>query len=144
LYELELTGPTSGESEADLGTVFVRYRNTETGQIEEISRPLAHSLVRRRSVEDDPRFFLAAGAARLAEWLRQSEHAQQTSLTDVQRLLDHVSAALPLDRQVQDLAALAHQAEGLPRRMPGRAAPLGGEGSPSGWGQAATEPPAPP
>jgi Ca-activated chloride channel family protein len=66
LYELELTGPTSGESEADLGTVFVRYRNTETGQIEEISRPLAHSLVRRRSVEDDPRFFLAAGAARLA------------------------------------------------------------------------------
>ena len=144
LYELELTGPTSGESEADLGTVFVRYRNTETGQIEEISRPLAPSLVRRRSVEDDPRFFLAAGAARLAEWLRQSEHAQQTSLTDVQRLLDHVSAALPLDRQVQDLAALAHQAEGLPRRMPGRAAPLGGEGSPSGWGQAATEPPSQP
>jgi Ca-activated chloride channel family protein len=115
LYELELTGPPSVESEADLGTVFVRYRNTDTGQIEEISRPLANSLIRRRSVEDDPRFFLAAGAARFAEWLRQSEHARQTSLSDVQRLLDRVSAALPLDRQVRDLAALAHQAEGLPR-----------------------------
>jgi Ca-activated chloride channel family protein len=115
LYELELTGTQSGESEADLGTVFVRYRNTETGQIEEISRPLANSLIRRRSVEDDPRFFLAAGAARFAEWLRQSEHARQTSLSDVQRLLDRVSAALPLDRQVRDLATLAHQAEGLPR-----------------------------
>ncbi len=110
--------------EADLGTVFVRYRNTETGQIEEISRPLANSLVRRRSVENDPRFFLAAGAARFAEWLRQSEHARQTSLTDVQRLLDRVSAALPLDRQVQDLALLAHQGEGLPR------APEAPEGKP--------------
>jgi len=128
LYELELTGsrvegvPPSNRGQdardtdaADLGTVFVRYRNTDTGQIEEISRPLADSLIRRRSVEDDPRFFLAAGAAWFAEWLRQSEHAQQTSLADVQRLLDQVSAALPLDRQVQDLAALAHQAEGLPR-----------------------------
>jgi Ca-activated chloride channel family protein len=115
LYELELTGSPSVENEADLGTAFVRYRNTDTGQIEEISRPLANSLIRRRSVEDDPRFFLAAGAARFAEWLRQSEHARQTSLADVQRLLDQVSAALPLDRQVRDLAALAHQAEGLPR-----------------------------
>jgi Ca-activated chloride channel family protein len=101
--------------EADLGTVLVRYRNVETGQMEEISRPLSDSLVRRRSVEEDPRFFLAAGAARLAEWLRQSEHAQHTALADVQRLLDQVSAALPLDRDVQNLAALAHQAEGLPR-----------------------------
>jgi hypothetical protein len=93
--------------------VFVRYPQYGDGQIERSSRPLA-LLIRRRSVEDDPRFFLAAGAARFAEWLRQSEHAQQTSLADVQRLLDRVSADLPLDRQVQDLATLAHQAEGLP------------------------------
>ncbi len=137
LYELELTGSrVEGVSpsnrgqdardtdEADLGTVLVRYRNMETGQIEEISRPLANSLIRRRSVEEDPRFFLAAGAARFAEWLRQSEHAQQTSLADVQRLLDRVSADLPLDRQVQGLALLAHQAEGLPR------APEAPEGKP--------------
>jgi Ca-activated chloride channel family protein len=115
LYELELVAPSSGEGDADLGTVFVRYRNAETGQMEEASRPLAASLVRRRSVKEDPRFFLATGAARFAEWLRQSEHAQHTALPDVQRLLDQVSAALPLDRDVQDLAALTHQAEGLPR-----------------------------
>ncbi len=128
LYELELTAsrgegvPPSNRGQdardtddADLGTVFVRYRNVENGQMEETSRPLADSMVRRRSVEEAPRFFLAAGAARFAEWLRQSEHAQNTALPDVQRLLDQVSAALPLDRDVQDLAALAHQAEGLPR-----------------------------
>jgi Ca-activated chloride channel family protein len=118
LYELELTAPTSADGDNSLGTVFVRYRQAETGQIEEISRPLAGSLIRRRSVEQDPRFFLAAGAARFAEWLRQSEHAQHTALADVQRLLDNVSAALPLDRDVQDLAGLAHQAEHLPRASP--------------------------
>ncbi len=114
LYELELTAPSSADSDTSLGTVFVRYRNADSGQVEEISRPLAGSIVRRRSVEQDPRFFLAAGAARFAEWLRQSEHAQHTALADVQRLLDNVSAALPLDRDVQDLAALSHQAENLP------------------------------
>jgi Ca-activated chloride channel family protein len=115
LYEVELTSGSSGGNDADLGTVFVRYRHGETGQIEEISRPLTDSIVRRRSVEQDPRFFLAAGAARFAEWLRQSEHVQQTSLGDIQRLLDQVSVALPLDRDVQDLAVLARQAQNLPR-----------------------------
>ncbi len=115
LYELELTSPSAGAGAADLGTVFVRYRNTETGQMEEVSRTLAGSIIQRRAVEQNPRFFLAAGAARFAEWLRQSEHAQQTSLADVQNMLDQVSAALPLDQDVKDLAALAHQAEGLPR-----------------------------
>ncbi len=115
LYELELTTPSSGGAGADLGTVFVRYRNAETGQMEETSASLPGSAIRRRSVEEDPRFFLAAGAARFAEWLRQSEHVQHTTLGDIQRLLDQVSAALPLDRDVQDLAAVAHRAEGLPR-----------------------------
>ena len=123
LYEVELTSGSSGGGEADLGTVFVRYRHGETGQIEEISRPLTDSIVRRRSVEQDPRFFLAAGAARFAEWLRQSEHVRQTSLADIQRVLDQVSAALPLDRDVQDLAALARQAQDLPRASQGAPQP---------------------
>ncbi|MEN6577029.1 MAG: von Willebrand factor type A domain-containing protein [Phycisphaerales bacterium] len=123
LYEMELIDLPAGEDDGDLGTVFVRYRNADTGQIEEISRPLAGSLIRRRSVEEDPRFFLAVGAARFAEWLRQSEHARDTSPADIQDVLDRVSAALPLDRNVQDLAVLAHQAENLPRVSPTAAQP---------------------
>jgi Ca-activated chloride channel family protein len=115
LYELELTASSPGEGDGTLGTVSVRYRNTETGLIEEISRSLAGSVFRRQSVEENPRFFLAAGAARFAEWLRQSEHARETTLADVQDVLDRVSAVLPLDQSVRDLAALAHQAENLPR-----------------------------
>jgi len=114
LYELELT-TAAVTDDTDLGTVFVRYRHAETGQVEEISRSLAGAIVRRTSVEENPRLFLAAGAARFAEWLRQSEHARHTAPADVQHLLDRVSAALPLDKDVQDLAALAHQAESLPR-----------------------------
>lgn len=115
LYEMELATPQAGEDDIDLGTVFVRYRNSETGQIEEISRPLTNSLVRRRTVEEDPRFFLAAGAVRFAEWLRQSEHAKDASLQQIQDVLDRVSNALPLDQSVRDLAVLAHQAQNLPR-----------------------------
>jgi Ca-activated chloride channel family protein len=115
LYEMELINSTVDEGDIDLGIVFVRYRNSETGQIEEISRPLTNSLIRRRTVEEDPRFFLAAGAARFAEWLRQSEHAKDTSLKSIQDVLDRVSGALPLDQSVRDLAVLAHQAENLPR-----------------------------
>ena len=115
LYEVELTGSSAQEKDADIGTVFVRYRNADTSQIEEISRPLAGSIVRKRTVQEDPRFFLAAGAGRFAEWLRQSEHAQNTTLADVQRVLDQVSVALPLDCDIRDLATLAHEAENLPR-----------------------------
>ncbi|MBP7050951.1 MAG: von Willebrand factor type A domain-containing protein [Phycisphaerae bacterium] len=115
LYEMELMDSAAGEFGSDLGAVFVRYRNSETGQIEEISRPLAGSLIRRRTVEEDPRFFLAAGAARFAEWLRRSEHARDASLQQIQDVLDRVRGALPLDQSVRDLAALVHQAENLPR-----------------------------
>lgn len=114
LYELELVSFT-GRDHGSLGTVFVRYRNSETGQIEEISRLLTDSLIRRQTIEENPRFFLAAGVARFAEWLRQSEHAQDANLRDVQDVLDRISAALPLDQTVRDVAALAHQAEHLPR-----------------------------
>ncbi len=115
LYELELVGQSSADEQGDLGTVFVRYRNVETGQIEEISSRLSSAIVRRRTVESDPRFFLAAGAARFAEILRQSEHARDGSLTDVLRVVEQVSLSLGLDRDVRELAELIRKAEHLPR-----------------------------
>jgi Ca-activated chloride channel family protein len=115
LYELELIGQRSADRRDDLGTVFVRYRHAETGQIEEVSSRLMSSIVRRRTVESDPRFFLAAGAARFAELLRQSEHAQHGSFTDVCRIVEQVSLALPLDRDVRELAELIGKAPDLPR-----------------------------
>ncbi|MGB2806162.1 MAG: von Willebrand factor type A domain-containing protein, partial [Sedimentisphaerales bacterium] len=115
LYELELIGQPSADKQGDLGTVFVRYCNVETGQIEEVSNRLSSAIVRRRTVAAAPRFFLAAGAARFAEMLRQSEHAQHGNMMDVLRVVEQVSLALPLDRDVRELAELVRKAEGLPR-----------------------------
>jgi Ca-activated chloride channel family protein len=114
LYELELIGRPSADRQDDLGTVFVRYRDVETGQFEEISSRLSSAIVRRLTVESAPRFFLAAGAARFAEILRQSEHAQNGNLMDVFRVVEQVSLALPLDRDVRELAELIRKSENLP------------------------------
>jgi len=115
LYELELIGQPSADRQGDLGIVFVRYRDVETGQIEEISSRLSSAVVQRHTVASAPRFFLAAGAARFAEILRQSEHAQHGNLTDVLRVAEQVSLALPLDRDVGELVELIRKAEHLPR-----------------------------
>ena len=115
LYELELIGQPSADKQGDLGTVFVRYRNVETDQIEEISSRLSSAVVRRRTVAGAPRFFLAACAARFAELLRQSEHAQHGNMMDVLRVVEQVSLALGLDRDVRELAELIRRAEHLPR-----------------------------
>ncbi len=114
LYEMELTGQPSEDQQDDLGTVFVRYRDVETGRIEEISNRLKSSIVRRCTVESAPRFFLAAGAARFAEILRQSEHTQDGSLKDVLRVMEQVNQVLPLDRDVRELTDLIREAEHLP------------------------------
>jgi Ca-activated chloride channel family protein len=115
LYELELIGQPSADRQGDLGIVFVRYRDVETGQIEEISSRLSSAVVRRHTVASAPRFFLAAGAARFAEILRQSEHVEHGNLTDVFRLAEQVSLALPLDRDVRELVELIRKTEHLPR-----------------------------
>ncbi|MBE0535019.1 MAG: von Willebrand factor type A domain-containing protein [Phycisphaerae bacterium] len=114
LYELELTGGAAQSGE-DLGTVFVRYRNADSGQIEEISSRLSSDLVRKRTIADSPCFYLAAGAARFAELLRESEHAQNGSLKEVLWIVDQVAAALPLDRDIRELYELIQEAENLPK-----------------------------
>jgi len=115
LYELELIGQPSTDGAGDLGTVYVRYRDVETGQVQEISSRLTDAIVGRPTVEDNPRFFLAAAAARFAEWLRQSEHAQEADIAEVLATVEQISLTLPLDRDVRELAELIRKAQHLPR-----------------------------
>ncbi len=98
----------------DSGTVFVRYRNDDTGEIEEISQRLPSSLIRHRSPSAYPRFNLAVCAAEFAEILRESEHAAGGKLQAVQRILEEVAARLPLDKKVEELLTLVQRAQGLP------------------------------
>ncbi|MBI1367351.1 MAG: DUF3520 domain-containing protein [Planctomycetes bacterium] len=110
LYEVELL-----DGEADLGTVFVRYKNVDTDQVEEISRRLrSDDVMRDATPTAQPRFYLAASAAEFAEILRNSEHARGGSLEAVERTLIDVTNALPLDQQAAELLELVQSAKGLP------------------------------
>lgn len=115
LYELELTDKAQDESAGPLGTVYVRYRNADTRQIEEISQRLDGRIIRPRSVEQDPRFYLAACAARFAEILRESPHAKNGNFQQVERVIQNVSQVLPLDQQAKELMWMVHRAGNLPR-----------------------------
>lgn len=116
LYELELLPPADGEEKTDaLGTVFVRYRDVESGKVEEVSSRLSADIVRSRTPQDSPRFVLAACAAEFAEVLRGSEHAKGSSIEQVRCALEPAAAQLPLDAQVQDFMMLVRRAQGLPK-----------------------------
>ena len=114
LYEVELIGTSGPDPARDLGTVRVRYRDLETNKIEEIQQRLPSRLVQNRSVETDPRFYLAASAAEFAEILRRSPHARGSKLPGVAALMRRVVHHLPLDKKAAELLQLIRSTEGLP------------------------------
>ena len=121
LYEIELypvvrlgqRGAVAGP--ADLGTVFVRYRDAASGQVRETATALSADLVQERSVRGDPYFYLAACAAEFAELLRESEHAADGDYNRLYHTARQVAEALPLDQDAAELAELIRRSRGLPR-----------------------------
>ncbi|MHC4201250.1 MAG: vWA domain-containing protein [Planctomycetota bacterium] len=115
LYEIELVGRPVGRSKrtGDLGIVYVRYKNIDTGKVEEISERLGRGLLASETVKRAPRLFLAACAAEFAEVLRGSEHARGAMLGPVERVLVGVTNELPLDGKVAELFRLVQRAKSL-------------------------------
>lgn len=116
LYEIELL-PAAEDTALlpDMGSVYVRYENVDTGRVEEISARLSEALRQERVPERAPRFFLAACSAEFAEILRESEHARDGSLEALEGVATRVANALPLDQRAQELLTLVRKADGLPR-----------------------------
>ena len=77
LYELKLHDGASG----NVGTVFVRYEDSDSGQIVETSQTLQRSDMLSRFDDASTSFQLAAVVAEYAELLRNSYWAQDGSLT---------------------------------------------------------------
>jgi len=115
LYEVELLPPVADGPAANLGTVYVRYRDLETDKVEEIAHDIESDAVRSRAVAESPRFYLAACAAEFAEILRESEHASDGSLDNVRNVMERVAIQLPLDKGVQELLGMVRAAKGLPK-----------------------------
>jgi Ca-activated chloride channel family protein len=111
LYEIELAQPS--DRSADIGTVYVRYRNTDSGLVEEISTRIRSDVIARKSPSEHPRLFLAACAAETAEVLRGSEHAADGTLDAVERVMVRVANALPLDAKVAELLKLVTEAKAI-------------------------------
>lgn len=116
LYELELNGDVRAGAELPaIGTVYVRYRNPDTHEVQEINRRIGNEVVREMPVSSRPRFYLAAAVAQFAEQLRDSPHASHADLNDVLRITDQVSRELPLDPQIKELRDLIREARNLSR-----------------------------
>ncbi len=115
LYEVELLPKSATDERLDLGTVYIRYRDLESGQVEEIAQRLDEGVLQVRTPQDSPHFFLAAGAAEFAELLRGEGAAERAagSLADLRHLLEQVVVALPLNDQARQLLALVRRAENL-------------------------------
>jgi Ca-activated chloride channel family protein len=117
LYEVELLESRDGLAPVsnDFGTVSVRYRDAESGAIDEIAYRLKSDIVRPLTPATTPRFFVAAAAAEFAEILRGSEYAGESSLDAVGDVLQEACSELPLDTRAAELLELVRRAKGLPR-----------------------------
>ncbi len=118
LYEVELIGPwRHATGLPPIGTVHVRYRDTQTERVCEIASSIRNDHVKQTPVSQRPRFYLAAAAAQFAELMRGSLYADGGNLDDVLRVVNEVSAALPLDTDIKELRDLVGEARNL-RRAP--------------------------
>ena len=111
LYEL-----IAGGNEAEpLGTVRVRYRNVNSGQVEEVERRIGAEDVRKQFDQADAAFKLAAAVAEFAEILRGSPFAEGSSYDEVANVLRPVAMELNLDSDIHELLSMIQTASGLPR-----------------------------
>jgi Ca-activated chloride channel family protein len=106
LYELDVTGNPADP----LGMVRVRWKDQETGRVEELAQPLRATDQYTAFQTAPVRFRLAAGAVELADLLRGNPATAGTDLETVLSVLRPVGLELHLDRQVQDLVRMANEA----------------------------------
>lgn len=111
LYEVEI----QGKQEGTIGTVRVRYRNTDTGKVEEFEKAVTQADICRTFESADARFRMAAGVAAFAEILRGSDYAKGVRYTDVAAVLRPVALELSLDYRLQELVRMAQGASSMPR-----------------------------
>lgn len=111
LYEVDIVG----DPRAPIGTTRVRYRNLDTGEVEEIEREITVSDLVRDYAETNGRFKLAACVAEFAEILRGSPFSEDSSFAMVADRLRPVAQEYYLDQDIQELVRLVQAAKGMPR-----------------------------
>ena len=114
LYEIELAeSPVAERRRAPIATVRIRYRDVESGAIEERERRITDADRFASFEAAPPRYQLAVIAAEFAEYLRRSPYAAGVDLNEVADAARRLAMALPLDARVAELARLIAQAARL-------------------------------
>lgn len=112
LYDVQLIG----DAAEWIGVVRIRYRDVETGRVEEVERRITARDFSRDVAAASPRFRLAAAVAEFAELLRLSPYtfSQGRDFSEVRAVVRTVAMELSLDARVQELAELVRMAASLP------------------------------
>ncbi len=87
LYEIKFN---KDAHKKQIGKIYIRYKNPETGIVEEINRPIAISIFDRNFAFSSPDYKLAAAAAEFSEIMRESYWAKGSNLGDVLSLASDV------------------------------------------------------
>jgi len=114
LYEIKFHQDTSGdEAMGRAVTVYVRYQDPDTDDVQELAREFWRDDFRVSFEEASPMFRFTAAVAEYAEILRESYWAQGSSLEAVLALAQHAGALLGQDPDIAEFVWLVAQAKHL-------------------------------
>jgi len=106
LYEIKLSDDVQGR----IATVYIRYQDPESGDVQEISREFHRKELTTLFEEASPRFQLDAAVAEYAEILRESYWAQDSNMEQVIAVAQRVNNLLSGDQDVAEFTGLVAQA----------------------------------
>lgn len=109
LYQVE----ARPQGEGELGEVFVRFRDPDTGQMVERSWTLPYDPAAPAFDRATPSLQLAGTAALLAERLRGGAPAAAIRLDDLAPVVNALRTAYPAETRVQELGTMFNQARRL-------------------------------
>ncbi|MEI6564578.1 MAG: von Willebrand factor type A domain-containing protein [bacterium] len=109
LYEIAVQGNAADP----LGTVRLRWKDPESGQVEEMAHMIRASDRYENFTQAPVRFRLAAGAAEFADHLRNNPLVMGSEMAEVGRVIRSVGLELNLDQKVADLVRMVSMAEKL-------------------------------
>ncbi|MFO7585544.1 MAG: DUF3520 domain-containing protein, partial [Anaerolineales bacterium] len=109
LYEIKLHPGASGR----IATVYLRWRDPDTGEVVELSKPFDSRDMERSFEDASPYFQWTVVVAEYAEVLRESYWAQDSSIGDVLREARRIAEELPRDPDVDEFLDLVRKANRL-------------------------------
>jgi len=112
LYELKLRNTSGGR----IGVVRLRYESPDTGKVTEINKNIDPAQIKDSFYNATPRFRFITMVAQFAEVLKGSPWASNTSLEDVNEILEHDLKDLNWSKEDTGFAGLVRSAVELKAR----------------------------